>query len=105
MQAPTLLKHHKLHEDDKITWDEAYRQEYQGLVDIETWETITEQEYQKTRHLYKGIMSTMAISCIKYDGNGNPVQAKYRIVAPGNLDPHNWSKQDCFAPVLSHFEL
>jgi hypothetical protein len=22
----------------------------------------------------------------------------------GNLDPHNWSSQDCFAPVLSALE-
>ena len=46
----------------------------------------------------------MAISTIKYDGEGNPNRCKYRIVALGNLDPHNWSKQDCFAPVLSQLE-
>lgn len=39
------------------------------------------------------------------DGDGNPVRAKYRIVALGNLDPHDWSKNDCFAPVLSQLEL
>ena len=50
-------------------------------------------------------MPTMAISVIKYDGDGKPVRAKYRIVALGNLDPHNWTKNDCFAPVLSQFEL
>jgi deoxyuridine 5'-triphosphate nucleotidohydrolase len=105
MTAPTLLKHHQLHADDRKTWDEAYRQEYQGLVDIDTWETITETEYEDTKHLYKGVMPTMAISTIKYDGSGAPIRAKYRIVALGNLDPHNWTKNDCFAPVLSHFEL
>ena len=47
----------------------------------------------------------MAIATIKYDGQGNPVRAKYRIVALGNLDPNTWSKQDCFAPVMSQFEL
>ena len=105
MQAPTLLKHSKLHPEDKDTWDEAYRQEYQGLVDIDTWETITEAEYVASKHLYKGLMPTMAISIIKYDGNGKPNRAKYRIVALGNLDPHDWSKSDCFAPVLSQLEL
>ena len=50
-------------------------------------------------------MPTMAISTIKYDGNGNPDRAKYRIVALGNLDPHNWTKDDCYAPVLSQMEL
>ena len=47
MKAPTLLTHQQLHVDDKNTWDEAYRQEYQGIVDIDTWETITETEYNK----------------------------------------------------------
>ena len=105
MQAPTLLKHHKLHPEDKEIWDEAYKDEYDGLKNIDTWETISEEEYQRMRHLYKGIMPTMAIATIKYDGDGKPVRAKYRIVALGNLDHNSWSKSDCFAPVLSQFEL
>mmetsp|Transcript_18091 Transcript_18091/g.25565 ORF Transcript_18091/g.25565 Transcript_18091/m.25565 type:complete len:169 (-) Transcript_18091:697-1203(-) len=47
----------------------------------------------------------MVIAKIKTDGNGQSVRAKYRIVALGNLDLHPWSKQDCFAPVLSQMEL
>ena len=105
MEAPTLLKHSKLHPDDKKIWDDSYREEYQGLVDIDTWETITEDEYEAMKHLYSGIMPTMAISTIKYNGNGEPERAKYRIVALGNLDTNTWSKQDCFAPVMSQFEL
>ena len=50
-------------------------------------------------------MPTMAIAAIKYDGQGNPIHAKYRIVALGNLDQNIWSKSECFAPVLSQFEL
>jgi hypothetical protein len=69
------------------------------------WETINEEEYQLTKHLYKGTMPTMAIAVIKRDENGKPIRAKYRIVALGNLDPNTWSKNDCFAPVLSQFEL
>jgi hypothetical protein len=105
MEAPTLLKHHKLHPDDKKTWDEAYCQEYQGLVDIDTWEMISEEDYQNMKHIVGTLLPTMAISTIKYDGNGKPVRAKYRIVALGNLAPHDWSKNDCFAPVLSQLEL
>jgi dUTPase/transposase InsO family protein len=105
MQAPTLLNHAKLHPEDKATWDAAYMSEYNGLVDIKTWDTITEDQYQSMKHLYQGIMPTMAISTIKYDGDGNPSRAKYRIVALGNLDPHLWTKSDCFAPVLSQLEL
>jgi hypothetical protein len=104
--APTLLKHYLLSNKDKRIWDASYKAEYDGLVDIETWEVITEAEYQELRKLGKGgLLPTMAISTIKYDGDGNPLRAKYRIVALGNLDPHTWSKEDCFAPVMSHLEL
>jgi len=47
----------------------------------------------------------MAIATIKTDGNGNPGSAKYRIMALSNMDPHPWSKQDCFVPVLFQMEL
>ena len=87
LQVPTLLKHYKLHPEDKITWDEAYRQEYQGLMDIDTWEVISEQEYKDTKHILGSILPTMAISVIKHDGDGKPVRAKYRIVALGNWTP------------------
>lgn len=105
MQAPTLLKHYKLHPEDKKTWDAAYAEEYQGLLDIDTWEEISEEDYTNSKHLFGNLMPTMAISTIKKDGDGKPVRAKYRIVALGNLDPHNWTKNDCYAPVLSQMEL
>ena len=41
----------------------------------------------------------------KKDQDGNPIRCKYRLVVLGNLDPNNWSKSDCFAPVLSQLEL
>ena len=46
----------------------------------------------------------MAISTIKYVDN-IPVRAKYRIVALRNLDPINWSKSECYAPVMSMMEI
>ncbi len=105
-EAPaSLLQHSKMHPSDKATWDESYRQEYQGLVDIDTWEVIPEAEYLESKHLFGSLLPTMAIAVIKPDGDGNPERAKYRIVALGNLDPHNWTKDDCFAPVLSQLEL
>ena len=67
--------------------------------------TIAESEYQKRKHEFGSLLPTMAISTIKYDEFGTPKRAKYRIVALGNLDPHDWSKQDCFAPVMSLMEL
>ena len=46
LEAPTLLKHEHLHPEDKATWDESYKQEYQGLADIDTWEYLSEKDYQ-----------------------------------------------------------
>ena len=106
MTAPTLTKHHKLSAKDKQIWDDSYAAEYEGLVGIDTWDVINKSEYKnllKTTNLT--VIPTMAISIIKYDGEGKPIRAKYRIVALGNLDTNLWTKSDCFAPVLSQFEM
>ena len=48
----------------------------------------------------------MAIAVIKHEENRISTRAKYQIVAlVGNLDPHQWSKNEYFAPVLSQLEL
>jgi deoxyuridine 5'-triphosphate nucleotidohydrolase len=104
--APSsLLQHAKLHPDDKQIWDKSYFEEYEGLQKLNTWKVITEDEYHAIKTQVKRTLPTMAIATVKTDGEGNPIRAKYRIVALGNLDPHSWSKQDCFAPVLSQQEL
>ena len=55
--------------------------------------------------MFGRLMPTVAISTIKFDGDGKPDRAKYRIVVLGHLDPHNWSKNDWYAPVMSQIEL
>ena len=105
LEAPSLLKHDKLYPDDKLVWDSAYHEEYQGLVDIDTWELITDEQYQTSKAILGRLMPTMATAVIKKDGEGQPVRAKYRIVVLCNLDPHSWFKSDCFAPVVSQVEL
>jgi deoxyuridine 5'-triphosphate nucleotidohydrolase len=103
---PKLHEHYKLSPKDKQIWDESYREEYFGLHDdTQTWQYITEDEYQNLKSVLGRPLPTMAISKIKRDSQGNPTRAKYRIVVLGNLDPHQWSKADCFAPVLSALEL
>ena len=47
----------------------------------------------------------MEISTIKYNKNGKPSRAKWRIVVLGNFDPHTWSTNECFSPVMSMLEL
>jgi hypothetical protein len=103
--APSSLKAHaKLHPSDKVIWDEAYNEEYDGLVLLPSWEIVSEDEYI---HLSKGkkALPTMAIATIKYDEHNRPKQAKYHLVVLGNLDYHTWSKADTSAPVLSQLEL
>ena len=103
--APNLLKHCKLNKNDKEIWDNAYKEEYTGLRDLPAWITISEQEYESQKHKYGPLLPTMAISTVKFDEHGSPKRAKYRIVALGNLDPHDWTKPECFAPVMSQLEL
>ena len=103
---PKLHKHKSLSPHDKIIWDKSYLEEYLGLHETtQTWEYITEDEYEVLRPIIGNALPSMAISKIKPDENGSPDRAKYRIVVLGNLDPHDWSNSDCFAPVMSPLEL
>ena len=104
-EPPNLKSHNHMCLNDKSIWDRAYLQEYLGLhEDTETWSYLTEEEYQTLRPIHGNALPSMAIATIKRDANGNPQRAKYRIVALGNLDPHKWTKQDCYAPVMSQLE-
>jgi len=103
--VPTLVNHRRMKKQDKDIWDSAYAEEYFGLKNLPAWTTITESEYKTMQHKYKTLLPTMAISTIKFDEHNQPKRAKHRIVVLGNLDPHTWSKSDCYAPVMSLFEL
>jgi len=103
--APTsLIHHHKLQPGDKAIWDDAYNEEYDGLVSLPTWEVVTEEQYRELSN-GKRALPTMAIATIKYDQFNKPKRAKYHLVVLGNLDYHTWSKEDTAAPVLSQLEL
>ena len=87
-------------------WDRAYLNEYLGLTkNTNTWEYISEKGYKTLRPITGNDLPSMAISTIKRDEKGNPIRVKYRIVALGNLNPHTWTKIDCFAHVMSQLEL
>ena len=57
------------------------------------------------KNIQTKLLSTMAISTIKFDNDGLLKQAKYCIVALGNLDPNTWTKSDVYAPVMLLLEL
>ena len=84
--------------DDKVIWDNAYNEEYDGLASIPTWEVLSESQFKL---LSKGAkpLPSMAISTIKYDEHNRPKRAKYRIVVLGNLDYHQWSCESTAALV------
>ena len=104
-EAPNLSRHSFLPEPDRGLWDAAYAEEYYGLLKLGTWEILLEEAYRELQTTSRtNTLPSMAISTIKKDGNGKPQRCKYRIVALGNLDQHNWTKSDCFAPVLSQLE-
>jgi len=101
----SLLRHNALPHPDKVSWDAAYAEEYYGLQALGPWEVISEEYFQRLKTAIKSqVLPTMAISTLKYGGDGKPVRCKYRIMVLGNLDTHNWSKDDCFAPALSQLE-
>jgi hypothetical protein len=103
--APTSLKHHaKMDPNDKLVWDAAYDEEYDGLKSLPTWEVLTEEQYYQ---LSKGkkALPTMAIATIKYDDKNHPKRAKYRLVVLGNLDYHTWSKESTAVLVMYQLEL
>jgi hypothetical protein len=102
---PASLKHHStLSPSDKLIWDNAYCEEYDGLSSIPTWEVLSESQFKQLSKGRKSLPS-MAISTIKYDTFNKPKRAKYRIVVLGNLDYHQWSKESTAAPVMSQLEL
>jgi len=90
--------------EDKIIWDQAYDEEFDGLSSLPTWEILTETQY-KTLSAGAKALPSMAITTIKYDSFNKPKRAKYRIVVLGNHDHHIWSKSSTAAPVMSQLEL
>ena len=42
--VPSLLNHHSLTQTDRVIWDAAYKEEYDGLTHLPAWVTITEAE-------------------------------------------------------------
>ncbi len=89
------------HPDHNI-WFESYKEEFDGLTANSTFEILTEAQYF---YLCKAIgcvaIPSMCVFTIKKDSRGHPVRAKSRIVLLGNKDPTEWTKADCYAPVVS----
>ena len=74
--------------DNKI-WNSAYDKEYNGLQGLEVFSEITTAEYLECVRKHGDAaqaIPTMNLFTIKPDMEGNPTQAKSRIVVLGNLE-------------------
>ena len=80
-------------------------EEYSALQALGCFQVISETGYKTLTKLFGPAIPSMAISCIKMDKFGNPKRAKYRIVALGNHEERDWTKQDCYAPVTNLLEV
>jgi hypothetical protein len=79
--APTSLhKHATFSPRDKVIWDSAYDEEYDGLNNLPTWDIVSESDFKRLHQIAKALPS-MALACIKYDEFNKPKRAKYRIRA------------------------
>jgi hypothetical protein len=85
----------------KSIWFESYQEEYEGLISNDTFDIISEAEYQRLKQLH-GVhaIPSMCTFVIKHN-NGVPIRAKSRIVVLGNLEQRSWTKAACFSPVIS----
>ena len=81
-----------------------YNEEYDGIKYLDVFTKITEQQYRAYLREFgedAHAIPTMNLFTIKPNMEGNPNQAKSRIIALGNLEQQMWSCEDKYAPVLS----
>eukprot|EP00957_Ditylum_brightwellii_P094621 7206185-Ditylum_brightwellii.AAC.1 len=105
LDPPILLRMIQLCNHNQKLWKEAYNKDFYGLQNLPLWSVINEVTYQKLGPVMGNALPSMAISMITYDQDIFPKRVKWRIVALGNLDPHEWSSEEVFAPVMTMLEL
>jgi hypothetical protein len=84
---------------DREVWLASYLEEHSGLVSMDTMEVLTTSQYRNLKNAPKAI-PTMCVLTVKTDENNKPVRAKSRIVVLGNLEEREWTRPECYAPVL-----
>jgi hypothetical protein len=86
---------------DHLVWLASYKEEYDGLHEFDTFEELNLAEYRKLTETHDPAIPSICVLVTKKDENGNPIQAKSRIVVLRNKDPHQWSKGDYFSSVTT----
>jgi hypothetical protein len=86
---------------DCTTWMESYNEEFDGLCCNDTFEVISKDTYKE--HLQRGgkpAIPSMSIFTVKMK-NGVPHHTKCQIVTHGNKETTQWTKADCYTPIVS----
>ena len=94
-----------LHPDfpDRDIWTMSYNEEYTGLVNKKVFRVISKAEYlELLRQTGKPAIPKMVVLIFKTNSLTNdPHCAKCRIVVLSNLELTPWTKNDCYAPMVS----
>ncbi len=97
----SLLQALELTHPDRKVWLQSYYEKKGGIEEMGTFWKITLGEYRALCE--KGApqaIPTMCVLTIIKDEQLLPLRAKSCIVVLGNRKEHNWSKSNCFTPVL-----
>lgn len=93
----SLNKALKLTGPDLGIWNASYHEEFDSLHNNYCFEIISEEEYQQLYHS-TGLLFLLCYN--KKDSLGCPHCAKSQTVVLGNKDPTDWTKGECFTPVV-----
>jgi hypothetical protein len=66
---------------------------------METMDVLSSSQCKNLKNAPKAI-PTMCVLTVKTDENNRPVRAKSCIVVLGNLEDREWTRPECYAPVL-----
>jgi hypothetical protein len=98
---PSLLQALATSHPDHDIWLQSYYKEKSGIESLVTFCRISLGEYPALRE--KGAskaIPTMCVLNIKKDKTVMPLRAKLHIIVLENQEDRDWSKSDCFTPVL-----
>jgi hypothetical protein len=71
---------------------------------MDTMEIISTSQYKNLQNAPKAV-PTMCVLTVKTDKTNGPFRAKSRIVVLGNLKEREWTRPECYAPVLQQDSL
>ena len=96
--APNNLREAlRMHNPDQPIWLGAYKEEYEALLRMNTFEIIDEEQLERYKAMGCEVVPCMTIFDIKPDEKGDPYRAKARTVVLGNLEQRTWTKDDKYS--------